>query len=337
VDDGVVVETPIYNSPAYRAGIRAGDVITKIAQLHDASGKLLDEPLATLTKDLTVEHVEKMLHGKQDTRLLITLRRDGSDKPIEVEVPRWPVDPETVLGFRRKADGTWEYWADAERKIAYVRLTMFTSKTAKELEAAVKELERQRAKGLVLDLRGNPGGLLRAAVGVADLFVGNKPIVGIRPRTGDGEKFSGQREMPETSMTVVCLVNGETKSAAEIVAACLQDHQRAVIVGERSFGKGCVQNIVNFEGGRFTLTIAAFYRPSGKCLNRSPRSAEKDPWGVTPDADYLVSLTAEEGKKLATHLERLPVIYPAGARPKDDFADRQLERARDYLRMKVRP
>src|SRR5207237_1514097 len=148
-------------------------------------------------------------------------------------------------------------------------------------------------KGSVLDLRFNPGGLLDSAVKISDLFIDDGLIVSVRPRVGRETRFTGFREGSLLDFPMVCMVNGMSASGSEIVSAALQDHKQAYIVGERSYGKGSVQNIQRYEDGEIKLTTASFWRPSNKNLNKSSTSGkDEDEWGVTPDK--VVSLTAKE-------------------------------------------
>src|SRR5262249_32020770 len=156
----------------------------------------------------------------------------------------------------------WDYMIDPATKLAYVRLTQFTRRSAGDLARAVKELKKQGVRGLVLDLRFNPGGLLYSAREISDLFIDDALIVSIRPREGPEDRLLGDSADSELAFPMACLVNGGSASGSEIVAACLQDHARAVVVGERSYGKGSVQNVVPFAGGEVKVTTASFWRPN---------------------------------------------------------------------------
>src|SRR5262249_46093820 len=144
---------------------------------------------------------------------------------------------------KRKDDDTWDYYVDPTNQIAYVRLTNFARNTFPDLKKVVERLEKKGLKGLVLDLRFNPGGLLTSAVDISDLFIDDGLIVTIKPRVGKEAAYTGEHEGSHLDFPMVCLVNGGSASGSEIVAACLQDHKRAIVMGERSYGKGSVQNI----------------------------------------------------------------------------------------------
>ncbi len=162
----------------------------------------------------------------------------------------------------------------------------------------------------------------------------------VRERTGEDKRFLGKHEGSYLNPPMVCLVNGGSASGSEIVASCLQDHKRAIIMGERSYGKGTVQHVQPFEEGALKLTIASFWRPNGKNLNKSSTSAkEEEDWGVTPDKGYVLKLSRKERDELRDHQDNL-VIIPRRDRPakavKSDFKDRQLEMALDYLRSQIK-
>ena len=204
------------------------------------------------------------------------------------------------------------------------------------------DLVKQGIKGFVLDMRFNPGGLLDSAVDISDLFIDDGRIVSIRPRNKPEVKIDGKRAGSLTNFPMVCLVNGHSASASEIVSACLQDHGRAYVVGERSYGKGSVQTIQGFDGGSLKITTATFWRPSGKNLYKlSTQGRDEDEWGVTPDKE--VRLNRKERDDLAEHQRDLEIIQrkdkdrPLPKETKPEFKDRQLEMALEYLRgqMKV--
>jgi carboxyl-terminal processing protease len=201
------------------------------------------------------------------------------------------------------------------------------------------KLDKEGVKGFILDLRFNPGGLLDSAWKISDLFIDDGLVVTIRPRAGRPIPFTGEREGSLLNFPMVCLVNGLSASGSEIVAACLQDHKRALILGERSYGKGSVQNIQPFEGGDLKLTTATFWRPNGKNINRSSTSGKDDEeWGVMPDKGFEVKLSRKERDDLFDHQHFLEIIQRADRptkHPNPDFKDRQLEEAANYLRKQI--
>lgn len=320
--EGVEVLTPVFASPAHRAGIRARDVITSITNLDTEPGKPVEKPETVSLKGKTVDLAARLLQGQTGASVRVTVRRPGAEKLLSFDVVRGAVKPETIFGARRNADGSWDYWLDAERKFGYVRVGMFSAQTPVDFRDTVTALKAKGARGVIVDLRFCPGGLLRSAVQMAELFVGNKVIVSVKARVGEERSFPGEGKATWPDLPLVCLVNEESKSSAEILAACLQDHGRAVIVGSKSFGKGSVQSILPFEMSQIKLTTATFQRPSGKTLNRL---------GVSPEKDDTVEMKDEERLKLQAHLRGQEIIPPAKA---EKFTDRQLERARAVLEKK---
>ncbi|HZT81159.1 MAG TPA: S41 family peptidase, partial [Gemmataceae bacterium] len=192
--DELLVLTPIRGSPAHEAGVRAGDVITTLTRPTDDAGRQLDPPEVIPTRGMDISEAIKRIGGPPGTRLKLTVRRPGVMKPIEFELVRRAVRTESVFGVRRRADGDWEYWLDPDKRIAYVRLAQFQGGTTHDLAEAMAGLTRQGVRGLVLDLRGNPGGLLESACEVTDLFIGAGVIVEVRPRVGRPEVLRGRVE-----------------------------------------------------------------------------------------------------------------------------------------------
>src|SRR5262245_10536908 len=333
--DMLQVVTPIKGSPSYRLGLLAGDLISTITREVDSEGNQLDQPEVLYTKDMTLTDAVKKILGKAGTKVKLTIQRDGVAKPFQVEITRGRIELESVFGVKRNKDDSWDYWLDKQNKIGYVRLSNFARNTTKDLTDVVVNLRQQGMQGLVLDLRFTPGGLLSAPRQISDLFIDAGPIVSIRrPRRGQEEQMTGRSAGSELDFKMVCLVNGYSASASEIVSACLQDHKRAVIIGERSYGKGSVQNISDFDGGQIKITIASFWRPSGKNLNKSSTSGkENEDWGVRPDKDYALELSRKEREDLAEHLRNTEII-PRRDRPakeKTEFKDRQLDMALKHL------
>ena len=231
---------------------------------------------------------------------------------------------------------------DHKNKIGYLHLTSFSRTSFREKDAAIKDLVKEGVKGFVLDLRFNPGGLLDIAIKITDLYIDGGMIVTIRPREAAWEQcFDGKHKASRLNFPMVCLVNGSSASGSEIVAAALQDRWRALIVGERTAGKGCVQNIRDFEvidpktgdikKAEIKLTTATFYRPSGKSLDRATRV--KNEWGVTPDK--VIPLTTKERGELADHLSSLEIIRRRDHRARA-FKDRQLDAALEHLRGQIK-
>jgi C-terminal peptidase prc len=343
IRDQLQVVTPIRGTPAYKAGLYAGDIITTIIREVDSEGNPLAVPEVLPTKGMSTDVAVKKIIGKAGTKVKLVVEREGSEKPLEFTLIRGQVEVETVLGTKRKKDDTWSYVIDPENKICYVRLTQFSHNTYRDLEKVMRQLSKEGIKGFILDLRFNPGGLLDQAVKISDLFIDDGLIVTIRPRKGPETSYIGKSDGSYTEFPMVCLVNGFSASASEIVSACLQDHDRAMIMGSRSYGKGSVQTIHPFDtGGRLKLTTATFWRPNGKNLNRaSTQGRDEDEWGVTPNAGFNLKLPTKELNELQDHLRDSEIIKrpdqrgkPAAA--KSDFRDRQLDMALEYLRAQIR-
>jgi carboxyl-terminal processing protease len=299
----------------------------------------LPEPDVLLTQGKTHDEIVKYLRGVKDSSVQLTVLRDGRKEPWEVTLKRGPVPVESVLGRGWKADDTWDWWLDAERRIGYVRITSFSRDTVRQLDAALGPLREGRMRALVLDLRFNPGGLLQPGVNVASRFVGDRLIVTIHTRTQVPE-FKGEKPGGLGDVPVVCLVNGDSASGSEMVAAALQDHGRAVVVGERTGGKGSVQNIQMFDRRELKFTTGVFLRPNGQTWDRIRLpDSQPDHWGVRPDKGFAVPLPDLERFALAAHLERRTYLFPADMPPEKrlpPFRDRQLERALEHLRAKIK-
>jgi C-terminal peptidase prc len=350
--DMLQVVTPIKGSPAYKAGIQTGDVITRIYREFDSEGKKLDTPEDLPTKGMPLNDVVKKIQGMPGTKVKLTVEREGESKPLEFELKRAKVEVDSVLGVKRAANDEWDYFVDPENKIGYVRLTQFAKNTARDLKKVMADLKKQKLRGLILDLRFNPGGLLDSAVEISDLFT-DGVIVGIRQRGKRLEKLDhdwlvAMGKIPARGteryegFPMVCMVNGLSASGSEIVGACLLDHTRAVIVGERSYGKGSVQNIQPFEKGEIKLTTATFHSPLDHTLNKASTSGkEEDEWGVRPDEGYNVPLSLAERDSLMEHQHNSEIIYAKNGKvqaPKSeaDFKDRQLDAALKYLRGQIK-
>jgi C-terminal peptidase prc len=337
--DTLQVVSPIKDSPAYRAGILAGDLITKITREVDSEGKVLNPVEVLPTKGMVLTDAVKKILGQPRTKVKITVQREGVNDPMEFEITRSVVELESVVGVKRKPDDSWDFWLDPERKIAYIRLTTFASSSYRDLKNVLAKLQIDGMKGLVLDLRFNPGGVLTGSRDIANLFIEGGDIVSIRPRVGQGYTMRAQQRGYMVSEPMVCLINGDSASASEIVSSALQDHKRCLIMGERSYGKGSVQTVHSFDGGALKLTTASFWRPSNKNLNKASTSGhDEDEWGVTPDEGYVIKLPRKERDDLQEHLLKIERIARRDRPVKDnkEFKDRQLDTAIEYLRNRVK-
>jgi carboxyl-terminal processing protease len=332
----LVVISPLVGTPAHSAGILAGDVILEI------DGKS--------TEGITIDKAIEILQGRPGTSVSLKILHAASKKAESVTLNRAIIEVPSVLGDTREADGHWNFMLDKDKKIGYIRITSFIQKTADELRKALDELKEQGMKGLIIDLRDNPGGLLSSAVEVSDLFIDSGKIVSTKGRNTPEKIFEAQKEGTYSDFPMAVIVNEGSASAAEIVSAALQDHKRAAIVGQRSFGKGSVQNILDLEDGNsvLKLTVATYWRPSGKNIHKFKDSKESDDWGVSPDAGLEIKYTPEEHvawvlSQIKKDHDRLPFVPKPDRNGKDKekgkdaekaahasdkpFEDRQLEKA----------
>ncbi len=276
------VIAPMVGTPAYEAGILAGDQIVEIDG-QSAEG---------MSTDKAVE----VLSGRPGTDVKLSVLHEGTADPVPITITRAIINIPSVLGDQRTPDDRWDLLLDKEKKIGYIRVTGFNERTTAELRKALDQLKEGGGKGLILDLRDDPGGLLSAAVDVSDLFLDRGEIVSTKGRNTRPRKFEAQKGSPFEEIPMVVLINQNSASASEIVAAALQDHKRAAIVGQRSYGKGSVQNIIDLDGGNsvLKLTVASYYRPSGENIHRFKNSKVTDKWGVSPDPGLDVQLKHNE-------------------------------------------
>lgn len=321
----LMVMTPLPGTPAYKAGIRAGDRIVSIA------GK----PTAEFTDGKELESAILLMKGKPGEIVKLSVLHETEATPVELEVERAIIRTPSVLGDKYNEDGSWSFFLDGLDKVAYVRLSQFGRNSADEIKKTLADLEKAGMKGLILDLRYNPGGLLTAATEIADMFLDSGVIVSTRGRNTEEQVFKARKGGTFKDFPVVVLINRFSASASEILSAALQDHERAVIIGERSWGKGSVQNVINVDGGKsaLKLTTASYHRPSGKNIHRFPNSKESDEWGVKPNDGYEVKITPEQMQKYLEYRRLRDVLRKeAGA---STFEDPQLAKGVEYLKSKI--
>jgi carboxyl-terminal processing protease len=323
----LMVMTPLPGTPAYKAGIRAGDRVLEI------DGK----PTSEFPEGREMDSAVKMMRGKPGEPVKVKVLHEGSTTPETLEIVRAVIKTPTVLGDHYNPDGTWSYFLPGDEKIGYLRLTHFSRNSAEEMEAALESLQKDGMKGLVLDLRFNPGGLLQAATSIADLFVESGVIVSTKGRNTEEQVVRAHKEGTFSDFPMVVLVNRFSASASEIVSACLQDHKRAIIVGERTWGKGSVQNVIELDSGKsaLKLTTASYHRPSGKNIHRFPNSKETDEWGVMPDEGYKVQLDSRDMEAYLDYRRERDVLRSDGSIAKSDYKDPQLEKGLAWLREKL--
>jgi carboxyl-terminal processing protease len=299
----LTVISPLEDTPAYKAGVMAGDLIAEI------DGKSTENIRNT-------EEAVKILTGDPGTKVRLKVRHITGDLE-EFTITRALIEVHSIKGIKRDDKDQWVHWIDPEKKIAYVRITTFTEASAVDLRKTLEPLVKDGMKGLVLDLRFNPGGILKTAVEVCDMFIDKGVIVSTKGRTTPYWEATATKEGTLPYFPMVVLVNPFSASASEIVSGCLQDHHRAIIVGERSFGKGSVQNVIPLEGEKaaLKLTTSKYYLPGGRNIHRDEDMKETDEWGVMPD--IVVPMTPEDYISILRARQEAEVIHKGanGAKP----------------------
>lgn len=319
----IVVYTPIEGGPAYEAGVESGDVFTAV------NGENV--------RGLDPDQLKQRLVGKPGTTVTVTFRHyDNSERSVEIE--RREIVTPTVTGYRRNADGSWDYFLNKTAGIAYLYISQFNEQTSRDVAGALREIVRQDAKGLVLDLRFNGGGRVEEATRIADMFLDSGLIVRLKGRVRPESNSYAQAGDTLYHGPLAVLVNQDSASASEILAGALADHRRAVVVGTRTFGKGSVQEVEDWQPdglGLLKITVAGYFLPSGRSVQRMANSTV---WGVDPTVE--VKLTDDE---LAANYRALiePGVIPPKSHPTtraDRAGDRQLDAAVEALAaLLVRP
>ena len=328
----VRVEYVMPKAPAANAGIRIGDLIFSV------DGRSIVE---MATKDIVAS-----IRGPRGNVVTFGIKRDGNDAFQEIEVKRDRVQIDSVKGDRINPQGDWEFVLKDAPQIGYIRLTQFGERSSDEMRVALDSI-RGKTSALILDLRSNTGGLLDQAVEVCDFFIEpGKLVVEIRRRSQQEEALYTTKEVQwDASIPMVVLVNQNSASASEIVAACLQDYGRAKVAGCQSYGKGTVQDIIPLEYRRssLSLTTASYWRPSGQNIDRTVLIPEKEgQYGVKPlDPALHILLSEEEDIAVSNERKRRDRLtagepnHEEAARPL--VSDRQLEAVLDYLYTLLRP
>ncbi|QDU29699.1 Carboxy-terminal processing protease CtpB precursor [Anatilimnocola aggregata] len=303
------VRSPIPKLPAFMAGLKAGDIILKI----DGQD----------TADKSLEDCTKMIRGEEGTLVKLEIKRASEEKPLTFEVQRAKIPIESVKGDRHDAAGEWIFNLPGHERLGYVRIVSFGERTVDELKTALETFGpgAKKIDGLIIDLRGNAGGLLTAAVGVCDAFLDTGLIVSTRGRNKvelEAHNARSDLAIPK-NLPVIVLVDGFSASASEIVAACLQDHDRAMVAGQRSWGKGTVQKVYMLEGNKsaLRLTFATYWRPSGKDIHKRRDAKDTDDWGVRPDEGLEVLISKELQEKLYQQRAERDVSAVEGMEPAD--------------------
>ena len=304
MDEGfITVISPIDDTPAFRAGIKAGDTIIRIDN--------------TLVKGLTLNEAVKLMRGKPGTKITLTIMRKKSPEPKLFTITRDIIQVKSVKQQLLDQD------------YAYVRISTFQTQTAKHLDNALNELaDKNKAplKGLILDLRNNPGGVLNAAADVADMFIEKGLLVYTKGRIEQSyTEFKAHTGDKLKGAPIVVLINGGSASASEIVAGALQDHKRAVIMGSKSFGKGSVQTIQELpNGGAVKFTTARYFTPSGRSIQAE---------GIEPDIK-LQNLSMSDAKKSSTMIKEADlarhISNPVDKNPKEEKHSTAAKILKDY-------
>lgn len=298
-DEVLTVISPIEGTPAYSMGIQPGDQIIEIEGVS--------------TRGLSLRDAVRQLRGPAGTRVTITIRREGAAEPFEITITRATINIESV-----------PYKAMVSSDVGYIRLATFNRQSNEELQEAVRELESQGARGIILDLRNNSGGVLRGAVDVSDNFLpkGNL-IVSTKGRTRESnQEFRARSEADHGDLLVAVLVNGGSASASEIVAGAIQDWDRGIILGTPSFGKGSVQSVIPLShDSALKLTTARYYTPSGRCIDDNDQVPEEAAADTTVE-DVPPAVDTTEVYHTIGSLER--TVYGGGGINPDvtvEFAD----------------
>ena len=297
----LTVASLLPDTPAYNSGLDAGDVIELVDGVE--------------TKDMSLTCAVRTITGPAGTKVALTIKRAGEEKRRDITLTRAKITVPTIRGWQRTTSGERKYMIDEKDKIGYVRLTSFSGGTADALERVLDELEAKGLRGLILDLRFNTGGLLDSAVAVTDKFIGEGLIVSTRPR-GLWTYISAHKEGTHPNYPLVVLINSYSASASEIVAGALADerHERAILVGERTHGKGSVQGITRHpgEGAQLKYTMAYYHLPSGQRVE-SQEAVKKEgrtDWGVGPDIE--VKMRNDEVRKMSEIQRDNNVLVQAG-------------------------
>jgi carboxyl-terminal processing protease len=360
----LVIKAVVPGGPAQRAGLQAGDHITRVDDKDPA--KLTTEEALQLLNVGTVARpngddippippppgADRGDPDRTTSEARLTVRSPGEKEERKVTLFRESFHPESVQGVTRDANNSWDYWVDAKKKIAHIRVVTLGKYTAGELEGVLKRLEDEGLRGLILDLRWCPGGYLTSATGAASLFIEDGVVARTKIRT-EGEhvyQAGGGAEQKFLRFPVVVLVNAETTGGGELIAAALQDHKRAAVAGQRTRGKGSIQTPTYLgqlvdapgmpyrpggDGLQLKLTNGTFLRPSGKNLNRFANSKPSDDWGIRPDAGLEFPTSAEMSRRLKEWWQQ-QAVRPGGSQkalPLDDpEADPQRQAALKALR-----
>ena len=301
----LVVLAVMPDTPAARAGLQSGDHVVEVD--------------GTSTLDITRNQGTELLRG--DVGQSAKLKIERGEETLELEVVREIIRLESVVGDFRNSEGQWNFFLESNPRIGYIRLRQFGERTSLEVAEALEKIDG-KVDSLIIDLRQNSGGLLTSAISICDMFLEpGQEIVSTqgRNRMRQNEHFSTEELLLDKNISIVVLINRGSASASEIVAGCLQDHKRATLIGEQSWGKGTVQNIIPVRPNVsiMKLTTASYWRPSGKPIDRGTGESENGGvWGVRPDKPFLVDMTDEQFIRNVRqrNLRDIETLIPLGQR-----------------------
>ncbi len=315
--DELTVASPLEDSPAFRSGVRKGDIIVEI------SGSPVDRAKGLAEAE--------RLRGVEGSVAHFAVRRPPDGKRIPFAVRREHIRTRSVRGFRRRDDRHWDFMIDPGRGIGYLRISDFWDNTLTDFNEAIADLQTQKVQALILDVRSNPGGDMSVACGLVDRFIDEGAILMTKNRLEVESVVEATAADTLPAWPLVVLVNGGSASGAEILAGALQDHERATIVGERTFGKGSVQTIIELGDGHsaLRLTTAYYYLPKGRLIHRRPGDTTGK-WGIDPDV--VVSLSDTETAAVMQSWSQSTVIENAGSDAQQPILiDAQLAKALEWL------
>ncbi|WP_432797283.1 S41 family peptidase [Poriferisphaera sp. WC338] len=306
------IVTPLEGSPAWKAGVLAGDIVMKIGE--------------ETTLDLSLYEAISKLKGPKGTDVTITVRHKSGEQE-ELTITRDKINIKTARGFKRNEDHTYNFFLDDDNKIGYIRLTQFNKDTTKQTIEAITQLKDNNVKAIILDLRFNPGGLLSSAVEISDLFLPEgQRIVSTKGRVVPEIAYnaSDRGTLVPDDISVVVIANEASASASEIVTGALSDNGRALFVGTRTYGKGSVQDIRDLAGNLGTLkyTNAYYYLPNGRNIHKREG---KETWGVDPSEGCYVRMTPKQIEAMIEVRRETDVIL------KDENTDAQPKVTPDWI------
>lgn len=319
LDNGdIEVVTPVDGSPAFKAGVMAGDVILKVN----------DQSVAGLRMSEAI----KQIAGPLGSEVKLTVRR-ATGETLDLSMTREEIVIPTVRGWARNPDNTWDWYVRDDPRIAYLRVTQFTPETYDAAKAALEQLLRENVGGVVMDLRFNPGGRLDQALKLIDLLLESGTMLSTKGSHRPEQFAYARAEDTLPRFPLIVLVNEHSASASEIVAGSLMDNRRALVVGQRTYGKGSVQEVVPLEqdGGELKMTVAYYYLPSGRRVHREKDATD---WGVEPNIVVEMDEQAQiklQRERFEAELFRRPTTKPTSQPSGEESLDPQLQRAVDTM------